>query len=145
MLAFASTPGFDPAQFAGRISPEQWKEYLEDKRLPLQNKALKGQYPPGSTYKIITALAGLEEGMIDEHTSVTCNGSYRLGNRTFRCWERKGHGTVNLKKALQMSCDVYFYQLGERLGVDKIAEYARKFGLGKALGIEMEKIGRAHV
>lgn len=138
VLAFASTPGFDPAQFAGRISPEQWKEYLEDKRLPLQNKALKGQYPPGSTYKIITALAGLEEGMIDEHTSVTCNGSYRLGNRTFRCWERKGHGTVNLKKALQMSCDVYFYQLGERLGVDKIAEYARKFGLGKPLGIEME-------
>ena len=138
VLAFASTPNFDPAQFAGRISPEQWKEYLEDKRLPLQNKALKGQYPPGSTYKIITALAGLEEGLIDEHTSVTCNGSYRLGNRTFRCWERKGHGTVNLKKALQMSCDVYFYQLGERLGVDKIAEYARKFGLGKPLGIEME-------
>ena len=138
VLAFASTPSFDPAQFAGRMSPEQWKEYLEDKRLPLQNKALKGQYPPGSTYKIITALAGLEEGLIDEHTSVTCNGSYRLGNRTFRCWERKGHGTVNLKKALQMSCDVYFYQLGERLGVDKIAEYARKFGLGKPLGIEME-------
>ncbi|WP_088533421.1 penicillin-binding protein 2 [Geobacter sp. DSM 9736] len=143
VLAFASAPTFDPAVFTGKISPEQWKEYLDDKRRPLENKALRGQYPPGSTYKIVTALAGLEEGLIDQHTSVYCNGSYQFGNRKFRCWERKGHGTVNLKKALQMSCDVYFYQLGERLGVDRIAAYARKFNLGKPLniGLEHEKGG----
>lgn len=143
ILTFVSTPSFDPALFAGRISPQQWKAYLEDKRHPLENKALKGQYPPGSTFKIVTALAGLEEGLIDERTTVYCTGSYRHGNREFRCWERKGHGTVNLKKAMKQSCDVYFYQLGERLGVDKIAFYSKKFGLGSPVGVgfDHEKSG----
>ena len=138
ILAFASNPSFDPALFTGKMSPEQWKEYMEDKRHPLENKALKGQYPPGSTFKVVTALAGLEAGLVDENTTVQCNGSYTLGNRTFKCWEKRGHGRVNLKKALQMSCDVYFYQLGERLGVDRIAEYARRLGLGNSLGIGLE-------
>lgn len=138
ILAFVSNPGFDPSLFTGRMSPEQWKSYLEDKRHPLENKALKGQYPPGSTFKVITALAGLEEGLIDENTTVDCGGSYTVGNNTFKCWNKKGHGRVNLKQALKESCDVYFYQLGERLGVDKIAAYAKKFGLGEPLGIGLD-------
>jgi len=138
ILSFASSPGFDPALFTQRMPPEQWKAYLEDKRRPLENKALKGQYPPGSTFKVITAIAGLAEGLIDERTSVTCNGEYKLGNRTFHCWNRKGHGSVNLRGALKASCDVYFYQLGERLGVDRIALYAKKFGFGEPLGVGLE-------
>lgn len=138
ILAFVSNPAFDPALFAGRLPADVWKGYLEDKRHPLENKALKGQYPPGSTFKIIMALAGLEEGLVDENTTFGCSGSYKFGGRSFGCWNRKGHGTVNLKKALRESCDVYFYRLGEQLGVDKIASYARKFGFGEALGIGLE-------
>ncbi|MBP1752263.1 MAG: peptidoglycan glycosyltransferase [Geobacteraceae bacterium] len=138
VLVFVSKPDFDPALFAEGLSSKQWNEYLADTRHPLENKALKGQYPPGSTFKIITAMAGLEEGLVDENTSVNCNGSYVMGNRTFKCWNRKGHGTVNLRKALRESCDVYFYKLGERLGVDKIAWYARKFALGAPMGIGLE-------
>ncbi len=135
VLAFVSNPGFDPALFSGKLPADKWKEYLDDKRHPLENKALTGQYPPGSTFKIITALSGLEDGKIDEHTSVVCNGSYDLGTSTFNCWNRHGHGATSLKKALRESCDVYFYQLGEHLGVDAIAATARKFMLGAPLGI----------
>lgn len=143
ILSFASSPGFDPALFTRRMPPEQWQAYLEDKRRPLENKALKGQYPPGSTFKVITALAGLAEGLIDENTTVNCSGEYKLGNATFRCWNKKGHGQVNLRGALRESCDVYFYKLGERLGVDRIALYAKKFGFGEPLGvgIDNEKSG----
>ncbi|HEX9078854.1 MAG TPA: penicillin-binding protein 2, partial [Desulfuromonadaceae bacterium] len=135
ILAFVSNPGFDPALFSGKLPADTWKEYLEDKRHPLENKALTGQYPPGSTFKIITALSGLENGKIDEKTSVVCNGSYDLGTSTFKCWNRHGHGVTNLKKSLRESCDVYYYQLGEHLGVDAIAATARKFLLGAPMGI----------
>ncbi|NMC75657.1 MAG: penicillin-binding protein 2, partial [Geobacteraceae bacterium] len=138
ILAFVSNPGFDPALFAGKLSPKQWNEYLADKRHPLENKALKGQYPPGSTFKIVTAIAGLEEGLIDDTTTVHCSGSYQFGNRAFGCWNRHGHGAVNLRKALRESCDVYFYRLGERLGVDTIARYAKMLGLGAPSGICLE-------
>lgn len=138
ILAFASNPDFDPALFAGRMPPDKWKQYMEDERHPLENKALKGQYPPGSTFKIVTALAGLEEGLIDPGTTVFCNGTYKMGKDTFRCWSKSGHGAVNLHKALRESCDVYFYHLGERLGVDRIADYGRKFALGAPLGIGLE-------
>jgi len=138
ILSFASTPQFDPALFTKRMPPEQWQAYLDDKRHPLENKALKGQYPPGSTFKVITALAGLSEGLIDENTAVNCSGEYKLGTGTFRCWNKKGHGRVNLRGALRESCDVYFYTLGEKLGVDRIADYAKRFGLGEPLGIGVE-------
>jgi penicillin-binding protein 2 len=143
VLAFASNPGFDPALFSGKMPADTWKAYLEDKRHPLENKALTGQYPPGSTFKIITALAGLEDGKIDEKTTVNCSGSYELGNSIFNCWNRHGHGVTNLKKALRESCDVYFYQLGERLGVDRIAAMAKRFMLGAPMGIGLahEKAG----
>jgi penicillin-binding protein 2 len=135
ILAFVSNPAFDPALFSGKLPADVWKSYLEDKRHPLENKALTGQYPPGSTFKVITALAGLENGMISDATSVTCSGSYQFGNSTFKCWNKRGHGTTSLKKSLRESCDVYYYQLGERLGVDLIAKTARKFLLGAPLGI----------
>ncbi len=138
ILAFASSPGFDPALFAGRMPADKWNAYLSDKRHPLENKGLKGQYPPGSTFKIITALAGLEDGLIDANTTVECKGSYTVGTSTFKCWDKHGHGQVNLKKALRESCDVYFYQLAERLGVDRIARAAREFGLGAPMGVGLE-------
>ncbi|GAB4300983.1 MAG: penicillin-binding protein 2 [Desulfuromonadia bacterium] len=138
VLAFVSSPTFDPSLFAGRMPPEVWKSYTEDKRHPLENKALKGQYPPGSTFKIVTALAALEEGIVDPRTTVTCTGSHTLGTDTFRCWNRKGHGSVDLRKALRESCDVYFYQVGEKLGIERIAAYARCFGLGNPTGVELE-------
>jgi penicillin-binding protein 2 len=135
VLAFVSTPSFDPALFSGKLPADVWKSYLDDKRHPLENKALTGQYPPGSTFKIITALAGLENGQINDSTSVNCSGSYTLGNATFKCWNKRGHGSTSLKKSLRESCDVYYYQLGERLGVDLIARTAQKFLLGAPLGI----------
>ena len=135
VLAFISNPAFDPALFSGKLPADVWKSYLEDKRHPLENKALTGQYPPGSTFKVITALAGLEDGKTTESTSVNCSGAYELGGSTFKCWNKHGHGTTSLKKSLRESCDVYFYQLGERLGVDRIAQTAKKFMLGTALGI----------
>ena len=135
VLAFVSNPSFDPALFSGKLPPEVWKSYLDDKRHPLENKALTGQYPPGSTFKIITALAGLDNGLINDDTAVNCRGSYELGGSTFKCWNKHGHGTTSLKKSLRESCDVYYYMLGERLGVDLIAKTAHKFLLGTPLGI----------
>lgn len=138
VLAFVSSPTFDPSLFAGRIPTDIWKGYLEDKRHPLENKALSGQYPPGSTFKMLTALAGLEAGVINENTSVHCDGAYEMGDSKFRCWSKSGHGSVNLRKSLKESCDVYYYQLGEKLGVDRIAAMAERFMLGRELGIGLQ-------
>lgn len=135
VLAFVSNPAFDPSLFSGKLPADIWKSYLDDKRHPLENKALTGQYPPGSTFKVITALAGLEAGLINDSTSVTCRGSYELGGSTFKCWNKSGHGSTNLKKSLRESCDVYYYTLGEKLGVDLIAQTARKFMLGAPMGV----------
>ncbi|MSN24418.1 MAG: penicillin-binding protein 2 [Geobacter sp.] len=138
ILAFVSNPGFDPALFSGKLPANIWKGYLEDKRHPLENKALSGQYPPGSTFKVVTALAGLQDNKINESTAVNCNGSYTLGTSTFKCWNKKGHGTTNLRKSLRESCDVYYYQLGEKLGVDKIAAASKEFLLGSPMGIDLQ-------
>lgn len=101
----------------------------------MTNKAIQGEYPPASTYKIVTAIAGLEEGVIDENTEFYCPGHYRFGDRVFHCWKRGGHGYVNVVKALAQSCDVFFYQVGEKLGVDRLAFYAKACGLGSSTGI----------
>lgn len=138
VLAFVSSPTFDPSLFAGRIPLDIWKSYLEDKRHPLENKALSGQYPPGSTFKMITALAGLEAGVIDENTSIRDPGYYELGNHKFRDWKAGGHGIVNLRKSLKESCDTFYYMLGEKLGVDRIAAMAERFQLGHDLGIGLQ-------
>ena len=137
ILAFVSNPGFDPSLFSGKLPADVWQGYLDDKRHPLENKALSGQYPPGSTFKMITALAGLQDNRINDSTSINCGGSYDLGTSTFKCWNKKGHGATNLRKSLRESCDVFYYQLGEKLGVDKIAAAAQAFKLGKPLGVEL--------
>ena len=139
ILALASSPSFDQNFFASGMSHEQWDSLISNPFRPMENKAIQGEYPPGSTYKIITALAGLEEGVIDEDTEVFCPGFYRFGNRTYRCWKKGGHGRVKILKAITESCDVYFYKVGELLGVDRLAWYAKASGLGSPTGINLDK------
>ncbi len=139
ILAMAVSPAFDPNAFVEGMTQEYWNELVSDRFRPLENKAIQGQYPPGSTYKIVAAIAGLEEGVITEHTRVFCPGSYRYGDRTFRCWKRSGHGFMNLKDGLAQSCDVFFYQVGEKLGVDRLAKYGKACGLGSPTGIALDK------
>jgi penicillin-binding protein 2 len=143
VLAMVSSPSFDPNLFNDGISSEQWSKLQNNPFAPLSNKAVSGQYPPGSTYKLIVAAAALEEGIITPETRIFCDGSFTLGNRTYRCWKKGGHGWVNLHKAIVESCDVYFYTVGKMLGADKIAEYAKRFGLGEVSGIDLpgEKSG----
>ena len=138
LLALASSPPLHLQDFVGGISRANWNAMLENPLHPLVNKIVQGQYPPGSTYKPITALAGLAEGIVTPDTTFFCPGYHRFGNRVYRCWKRGGHGTVNLKRAVAESCDVYFYQVGQKLGVDRLAKYARLFGLGNETGVEME-------
>ncbi len=142
ILALASSPSFDQNYFASGMSHEQWDSLRSNPFRPMENKAIQGEYPPGSTYKIITALAGLEEGVIDESTEFFCPGYHRFGNRIYRCWKRGGHGKVNIVKALAQSCDVYFYQVGQLLGVDRLAWYAKASGLGSRAGINLGKESR---
>ena len=111
---------------------------MKDQLRPLNNRAIQGQYPPGSTFKIIMAIAGLEEGVIQPESSIQDPGFYTFGNRSFRDWKKGGHGTVNLHKAIVESCDTYFYQLGPKLGVDRIAKWARAFGLGEKTGVVLD-------
>jgi len=139
VLAMVSVPSFDPNIFNGGISQRDWEKLAKDPRHPMENRAISGQYPPGSTYKVVTAAAALSEGIITPETRFYCNGSFTLGNRSYRCWQRHGHGWVNLHRALVSSCDVYFYNLGKLLGVDKLAEYARAFGFGQRTGIDMPR------
>ena len=139
ILALASSPSFDQNFFAVGMSHDQWDTLISNPFRPMENKAIQGEYPPGSTYKIITAMAGLEEGVIDENTQVFCPGFYRFGNRTYRCWKKGGHGQVEILKAITESCDVYFYKVGELLGVDRLAWYAKASGLGFPTGINLDK------
>ena len=143
ILTMVSTPAFDPNLFARGIKPEEWRTLTKDRLRPLNNRAIQGQYPPGSTFKIIMAIAGLEEGVIDPDARISDPGFFPFGNRSFRDWKKGGHGSVDLHKAIVESCDVYFYQLGQRLGIDKIAKYSRAFGLGEKTGafLDDEKDG----
>lgn len=137
ILAMVSSPSFDPNLFNSGISGQQWSKLINNPLTPLTNRAISGQYPPGSTYKLIVAAAALEEGVISADTKFFCEGFFDSGNRTFRCWQKKGHGYVNLHKSMVESCDVYYYNVGKLLGVDKIAHYARLFGLGEVTGIDL--------
>ncbi len=135
VLAMASSPAFDPNLFAVGMSRFQWDGLINNPYRPLENKAIQAEYPPASTYKIVTAIAGLGEGVIDEKTQFFCPGHYRYGNRVYRCWRRGGHGEMDVVSALTQSCDVYFYQVGEAVGVDILAKYAKACGLGELTGI----------
>ncbi len=134
ILAMLSEPGFRLEDFRNQISQELWDQLGDDPYAPLLDKTSAGQYPPGSTYKIVVAAAGLESAETKGHTSV-CKGSFRLGNKTYHCHKRAGHGFVDYTKALKWSCDVFFYELGLKLGIDRIASFARDFGFGSKLGL----------
>ncbi len=135
ILALCSMPSFEPNAFSKGIKSKYWKELLENKRVPLMNKALAGQYPPGSTFKMVVGLAALKAGLVSPENHIFCGGNFMLGNHSFRCWKQPGgHGSVNLRDALAQSCDVYFFTLAQRLGIDRIAEMSRMFGLGELTG-----------
>lgn len=135
VLALASRPTFDPNVFAAGISPEAWRALVDHPYRPLTNRATQGQYPPGSTFKIIVGTAALEEKAIGRHEPVCCKGGLPFGGRVFRCWRSSGHACLSFHEALVQSCDVFFYEAGNRLGVDRIAAYARQYGLGASTGL----------
>ncbi|MGL4543803.1 MAG: penicillin-binding protein 2, partial [Polymorphobacter sp.] len=130
LLCLLSMPAFDPNVFSTRITNKLWAELQASERHPLINKSVQGLYPPGSTFKMITALAALETGTLPTDSAV-CNGRYRLGNNVWHCWRKRGHGTVSMHGALVHSCDVYFYTFGRAAGIDAIASVARRFGFGQ--------------
>jgi penicillin-binding protein 2 len=138
VLAMVSTPAYDPNVFARGINAEEWRALIKDPLRPLSNRATQGQFPPGSTFKIVMAIAALEEGVIEPETRISDPGFYYFGNRAFRDWKKQGHGSVDLHKAIVESCDVYFYQLGPRLGIDRIAKWARALGLGEKSGVALD-------
>jgi penicillin-binding protein 2 len=138
ILALVSSPSFDPNVFAKGITPEEWQSLAKNRAHPLNNRAIHGQYPPGSVFKIVVAIAALEEGAVDPESPIFDPGYFEVGNRRFRDWKAQGHGWINLHRAIVESCDVYFYQLGQRLGVDRIAEYARILGLGEQTGVPLD-------
>ncbi len=142
ILALASSPTFDQNSFVGGITHQKWDSLISNPFRPMSNRAIQGEYAPGSAYKIITALAGLEEGVIDTKTTFFCPGHYRFGNRVYRCWKKGGHGSVDIIKAVEESCDVFFYQVGQRLGVDRLAWYAKAAGLGSPTGIFLDQEAR---
>lgn len=143
VLAMASSPGYDPNEFTRGISNANWQALLKDPRAPLLNKSVSGQYPPGSTIKMVVALAALEQGLITPDTTYYCNGKHRLGDHTFHCWQNRGHGRLNMLEAIAKSCDVYFYEVAEKLDIDLIADMASRFGLGATfdMGVDGEKEG----
>ncbi|MEW6214006.1 MAG: penicillin-binding protein 2 [Nitrospirota bacterium] len=139
ILGMVSKPSFDPNLFTKGISYDEWTALSRDGKRPMLNRALQSQYPPGSTFKIVTAIAALEEGVITPETKIDCRGGINYGRWHFGCWRKHGHGVVSLHRALVESCDVYFYEVGKRLGIDKIYDYATSLGLGKETGIELGK------
>lgn len=137
VYALASSPSFDPNIFTTGIPQDVWDNLMNDDTHPLNNKSVGGVYPPGSTFKMTTAMAGLETGSIKASTRVFCPGHYDVGDHRFHCWKKGGHGTVGLTEALEQSCDVFFYSVSRDIGIDRIAEMARRLGLGQLLGIEL--------
>jgi penicillin-binding protein 2 len=140
LLAIASSPGFDPNLFVRGISQKDYTALTENDHRPLANKAVQGTYPPGSTFKMVTALAALEAGLISFDTKVRCPGFIEFGGTKFHCWKRGGHGSVDLERSLQESCDVFYYEVAQKVGIDKIAEMGRMLGLGQRHDLPMSAI-----
>ena len=143
ILAMASRPAFDPNVLSRELTSKQWAEIVQDEGRPLNNRASQGQYPPGSTFKVLMAAAALETNTMTPSSTVFCAGGYQFGRRVYRDWKAGGHGYVDLRKALIQSCDVYFYTVGQRMGIDTMASFATLFGLGKETGVELpsERVG----
>jgi penicillin-binding protein 2 len=142
-LVMVSTPSFDPNIFVQGFSQRQWKDIVSNRRSPLSNKAVSGQYPPGSVFKLVVAAAALEYGVIDPNHRVDCKGHIQLGDRAFHCWRKGGHKNLDLLQAIAQSCDVYFYDLALKVGADRIAEMAQELGFGRSSGLDLpgEKTG----
>jgi penicillin-binding protein 2 len=139
VLALHSAPTFDPNRFIGGIPASYWRQLQEDPRRPMYNKAIKGQYPPGSIWKLVTSIVAIEEGIadLDDHMETPCTGSYFYGNRVFRCWDVEGHGDVSMARAIELSCDVYFYQLGLKIGLQKLVAGGIRLGSRERSGIDL--------
>lgn len=137
ILALVSRPSFDNNLFVLGVPVSKWAEIRDNPLHPIQNRTTQGVYPPGSVFKLLMAAAGLAGGFITPSTTAVCTGSYRVGNRDFHCWKKGGHGTQDLEQALVNSCDVYFYKLGERMGIDKINEFATAVGFGSPTGVDL--------
>lgn len=135
ILALMSCPSFDPNRFSKGITTKYWNELRENERVPLMNKATAGQYPPGSTFKMLVGMAALEAGVITESQRVFCPGHFFLGNHRFNCWKAGGHGSMDFRNALSQSCDTYFYTVAQRMGIEKIADMAQRLGLGQTFGL----------
>jgi penicillin-binding protein 2 len=138
ILVLVSSPSYNPNRFARRLAQDEWREILDAPNDPLQNRVVQSRYSPGSTFKIVVALAGLSEKEVEPGETVYCNGATRIYNRRFRCWKRQGHGRLDLRGAIRESCDVYFYHLGQKLGIERIAHYARLLGLGSPTFVDLE-------
>ena len=139
VLALASKPNYDPNEFSTGISQQRWSQLSEGGNYPLFNRAIQAVYPPGSTLKPLVALSGLESGAIEPGTTFreTCNGAFQFGSRSFKCWNPNGHGTLALREAVARSCDVYFYQLGLRIGLDRLSAFMRRIGVSDKSGIDL--------
>ncbi|MGF1627135.1 MAG: penicillin-binding protein 2 [Alphaproteobacteria bacterium] len=137
VLAMVSTPGYDPNAFIGGISTTAWNDLVNNPRAPLRDKSIAGTYSPGSTFKMVVALAALDAGIIDSQTEVYCPGFLDYGPNRFHCWKRFGHGKMDLTRAIEQSCDVYFYQTAVELGIDRLSAYAHRYGLGEITGIDL--------
>lgn len=142
VLAMASYPNYDPSDFVGGISTEAWNNYTNNAAKPLVDKAIQNSYSPGSTYKMVTAIAGLESGAINLNTKINDTGVYKKYGISMNCWYytdyHRGHGYLNVSEAIEKSCNYFFYETGDRMGIDKLAEFARYFGLGTKTGIELQ-------
>jgi penicillin-binding protein 2 len=137
VLALVSVPSFDPVPFSTGLTSAMWQDLANDPRKPLSNKVIAGTYPPGSTFKPVVASAALSAGVLTPQTSITCPGYLSLGNATFHCWRHGGHGTLRLRDAIKKSCDVFFYETARRVGIDRLAAMANRFGFGNVLGLDI--------
>ena len=137
ILAIGSYPNFNLNEISHSLSNKKWQQLINDKQKPMFNKAIRGLYPPASVYKIVVAIAAIEEKIINDDFLVFCGGAKKYGNRRFRCWAKKGHGIINLNDAIIHSCDIFFYELGTKLGIKKIAKYAKLLGFGEVTGIDI--------
>ena len=137
VLALVSRPSFDPNKFASGIKKEDWLAIRNDKFYPLTNRVIQGGYPPGSTFKLVSAMKALEEEVVTEKTSFLCKGGFTFGNNVFKCSKKGGHGNISVQRAITESCDVFFYITGLKLTVDRIHEMAESIGLGKSTGIDL--------
>jgi penicillin-binding protein 2 len=145
VLALYSAPSYDVNRFTGGIPADYWKQLLTDDRRPLVNKAIQGRYPPGSTFKLATAVTGLEGGIVslDSHMPEPCTGGYQYGNRYFHCWDKRGHGDIDLSQAIEKSCDVYFYQLGLKIGLSRLIAGGVSLDMRDKSGIDLPEEKRA--